>query len=267
MQSLALFPICTFPKKKGPKISVSARTTKTRYTNTSTNTHTHTRVTTPMDTCSDFRAHPCLRVSETTFLLEYRHALRQTRTHHHKQHFPSELFEDMRALPQTLHTIRSKTSRSGEMKSSLGVGLSGRMQTSGSPMCHCVCPQTIVCVCVYVGCTSPLTMRKTVCVYMDMEIPGISIECICLWISVSIYQSARPHCQTPTHTHTHSLCLSFQQFVVARACVSLCGPHFECLLGYTLSVIGQQFFWPCFSVCVIVCVCVCVRERERERTG
>ena len=111
-------------------------------------------------------------------------------------------------------------------------------------------------------------MGKTVCVYIDVEILGISIDIVCLWISVSICQSVRPHCQTHTHTHTHSLWLSCQQFVFACACVSLYGPHFECFSD-TCRLFDSKLLCP-VPLCVCVCVCVYptetpfVRTRERD---
>jgi hypothetical protein len=41
-----------------------------------------------------------------------------------------------------------QTSRSGEIKSFLGISLWDGCNQMGMPMCLCVCQQTIVCVCV-----------------------------------------------------------------------------------------------------------------------
>ncbi len=80
------------------------------------------------------------------------------------------------------------------------------------------------------------------------------------------YLSIRAASLSDTQTHTHTFqCLSFQQFVLTRTCVSLYGPHFEYLLGYSLPVIRQQSFLPCSIVFVCVHNTSTHNQTEKER--
>jgi hypothetical protein len=189
---------------------------------------------TPAYTHADFRAHTC-------------------RIRAHKQYFPSNC------------KIRFQTSRSGEIKSFLGISLCGRMQTNGhAHVCVCVCTDYCVCVCVRGMRESFENMKDCLCIHSHGN-PWYQYRDH-ISMSQCNYLSIRAASLSDTQTHTHTFqCLSFQQFVLARTCVSLYGPHFEYWLGYSLPVIRQQFFLPCSIVCVCVCVCVCPSEIERER--